>query len=407
MNLKNLACALLLSSAAGTGAAQAGVPKLNHVFLIMMENHGFQQLINNPYAPFINQEALSANLASNYFAVAHPSLTNYLEVVGGSNFGVQDDNSPDWGNTTCLPNIASGIDNDESDSNPICPIAGTGTDAATPAIDYTNETNGPPGVCNLDCTRSFAPAAVTGATIGDQLVSAGMSWKSYQEDLPAGGAAGVNGSDGNFSNLTVFTQDEQALGETNSAIVSLYAVKHDPFAYFASVQTGANPANSLANIVAFDGANGLYADLASGHAPSFSFIVPNQCNDQHGRSGFTVFCNYDPNDNGTQIGLNPAGIALGDQALQKIVTSIKASPVWKKGNNAIVIVWDESDYSIRPITNQVVTIVDTNYGVHGKQSGRFYTHFSLLHTIEDGFGLPCLNHACDTSARLMDDLFAR
>jgi len=30
-----------------------------------------------------------ANTATSYFAVAHPSLTNYLEVVGGSNFGVQ------------------------------------------------------------------------------------------------------------------------------------------------------------------------------------------------------------------------------------------------------------------------------------------------------------------------------
>jgi hypothetical protein len=154
MNFKNLAGALLVSCAFGTGAAQAGVPKLDHVFLIMMENHGFPQIINNPYAPFINQEALSANLAANYFAVGHPSLTNYLEVTGGSNFGIQDDNSPDWGNSTCQPNIISGVDNLEADPNPICPIAGTGTDAPTPAIDYTNETNGPPGVCN----SSWPPA---------------------------------------------------------------------------------------------------------------------------------------------------------------------------------------------------------------------------------------------------------
>ncbi len=40
----------------------------------------------------------SANSATNYFAVGHPSLTNYLEVVGGSNFGVQSDNGPDWHN---------------------------------------------------------------------------------------------------------------------------------------------------------------------------------------------------------------------------------------------------------------------------------------------------------------------
>jgi hypothetical protein len=407
MNLKHLACALFASSAIGTGVAQAGVPKLNHVFLIMMENHGFDQIINNPYAPFTNQEALSANLAGNYYAVGHPSLTNYLEVIGGSNFNVQDDNAPDWHNLSCQSNIVSGIDNLESDPNPICGIAGTGTDAATPAIDYTNETNGPPGVCNIDCTRSFAAAPTVGASIGDQLVAAGMSWKSYQESLPLAGADGVNYADGIFSNLTTFTADELALNENSSAIVQLYAVKHDPFAYFASVQSGAVPGNSLANIASLEGANGLYADLASGHVPNFSFIAPNQCNDQHGRGNGTVFCGYDPNDNGTQNGLNPALIQQGDITVQKLVTAIKASPVWKKGNNAIVIVWDENDYSVKPIVNQVVTIVDTNYGSHGIQSGRFYTHFNLLNTLETGFGLPCLNHACDKTAYPMSDLFSR
>ena len=39
------------------------------------------------------------------------------------------------------------------------------------------------------------------------------------------------------------------------------------------------------------------------------------------------------------------------------------------------------------------------------QSNQFYTHFSLLRTIEGGFGLPCLNHACDKSSKAMKDLF--
>jgi len=408
MKLQHAALALL-SATALTAArpAAAAVPHLDHVFVIMMENHGYAEILDNPYAPWINQEAKNANLATNYFAVAHPSLTNYLEVVGGSNFGIQDDNSPDWHNAACTPNIASAVVNNEANGNPICPIAGSGFDADTPAIDYANETSGAPGVLNIDGKRRYDPAPTVGATIGDQLVAAGKSWKSYQEDLPASGADGVNASDGNFSNLTVFTADEQALGETNGNVVGLYAVKHDPFAYFASVQSGANPANSLANIVGYDGPHGLYADLASGHVPNFSYIVPNQCNDQHGRSNSTVFCNYDPVDNGMQAGLNPAGIALGDQEVQKLVTSIKASPVWAKGNNAIVIIWDESDYAISPITNQVVAIVDTSYGVHGQQSNKFYTHFSLLHTLEAGFGLPCLNHACDKTTAAMEDLFAK
>ncbi len=50
--------------------------------------------------------------------------------------------------------------------------------------------------------------------------------------------------------------------------------------------------------------------------------------------------------------------------------------------------------------------MDTNYGVSGVSSDVFYTHFSLLRTLEAGFGLPCLNHACDANAGVMSDLFA-
>lgn len=31
--------------------------------------------------------------------------------------------------------------------------------------------------------------------------------------------------------------------------------------------------------------------------------------------------------------------------------------------------------------------------------------YSLLRTREAGFGLPCLNHACDATSKVMNDLF--
>jgi hypothetical protein len=70
-------------------------------------------------------------------------------------------------------------------------------------------------------------------------------------------------------------------------------------------------------------------------------------------------------------------------------------------------VWDENDYSVAPTTNQVLLIVDTNYGKGGKQSSEFYTHFSLLKSVEAALGLPCLNHACDSSTNVMSDLFGK
>ncbi len=50
------------------GDVPKGIPHLDHVFVIMMENHGYREILNNPNAPFINRYARSANLASNYFA---------------------------------------------------------------------------------------------------------------------------------------------------------------------------------------------------------------------------------------------------------------------------------------------------------------------------------------------------
>ena len=188
-------------------------------------------------------------------------------------------------------------------------------------------------------------------------------------------------------------------------VVYLYAVKHNPFAYFASVQQGWNPELSLRRVVSFDGPHGLYADLKAGSVPNFSFIAPNQCEDMHGRGNGTAFCNYDADDNGTQTGLNPSLILQGDLAVQRIVTAIKASRVWSERRSAIVILWDENDYSTRT-SNQVVTIVDTNYGSRKVKSTQFYDHYSLTKTLDGAFGLPCLNHACDDKVKVMADLFA-
>ncbi len=264
--------ALAASAFAQQGAVPSGVPHLDHAFVIMMENHGYSQIIGNPNAPFINLYARNANLAANYFAVAHPSLTNYLETVGGSNFGVLDDNNPRWHSTSCLPNLATGQTNLESTPSAICPISGSGTEAATPAVDCSNEVTGPPCDINVNGTVSYPASHTTLAiTIADQLVTAGKSWKTYQESLPLTGANWVNYSDGNFTNNTNFSQINPQLTPplSTSKIVQLYAVKHNPFAYFEAVQEGTNSMLSLKQMVPFDGAGGLWADLATGSAPAF------------------------------------------------------------------------------------------------------------------------------------------
>ena len=415
MRLNRLSLGLLCiagmgSAAAAEGPVPTGVTHLDHVFLVMMENHGFSQIIDNPSAPYINYLAQTDNLATNYYAIAHPSLNNYLEITGGSNFGVQSDNAPDWHNLFCVPNLVSKTTNTDNPPSPnVCPISGVGTDAAVPAIDMTNEVQGAPGTVNIDGSKSFAATDnIVGKTIADQLAEAGLTWKSYQEDLPGGSDVDlVNYSDGFFSNTTNFAAIMPTLTPplASSGIVQLYAVKHNPFAYFQSVQEGFNPNSSLDNTVDFTGPQGLYADLATGNAPSFSFIVPNQCNDQHGRGNADQGCAFDPNDNGTQAGLNPALTLRADTTVRELVTAIKSSSTWQTGNNAIIIVWDENDYSLAPYPNKVVLIVDTSYAPTGVSSSTYYTHYSLLKTMEAGFGLQCLNHACDSDQTVMTDLF--
>jgi hypothetical protein len=396
---------------ADEGAVPRGVPHLDHVFVVLMENHGFDQVIGNPSAPFMNLYARRVNLALNYFAVAHPSLTNYLEVVGGSNFGVLNDNSPDWHDASCTTNLALGTPSLDNGTFPdICPIQGTGTDTATPVIDTSNETSPPAitAVTEIDGKESIPAATNTsGKTIADQLVEAGKTWKSYQESVSFGGADLVDFSDGFYDNSSSAATLLSQTGATSSQIVHLYAVKHDPFAYFRSVQEGAKGSPiGLGNIVGFQGVHGLLDDLQAGRVPDYSFIVPNQCNDQHGQNNGTAVCFEDPNDNGTLVGLNEGLIYQGDLALRTLVKAIHDSPVWPQGRNAIVIVWDENDYSAAPNPNRVVLTVDTSYGIHGVESNKLYTHFSLLKSIEAGLLLPCLNHACDTNVGVMSDLFA-
>jgi hypothetical protein len=298
-----------------------------------------------------------------------------------------------------------------------CPISGkNGVDAAIPVLDTsTNETSAPP-LTNINGKRSIpAGTRIDGISIADQLVAAEKSWKSYQEGLPLIGADGVNVSDGYY---TIGGKNAEGVGVTSdfaalstagnpvssSDVVFLYAVKHNPFVYFASVQEGSDRALSLERTVSFDGPKGLYADLKAGTVPDFAFIAPNQCDDMHGRGNGTAFCNYDADDNGTQTGLNPSLILQGDLSVQRIVTAIKASPVWSNSRSAIVILWDENDYSTIT-SNQVALIVDTNYGPHHLVSQKYYDHYSLTKTLDAAFRLPCLNHACDAGVEVMSDLF--
>ncbi len=372
---------------------QAGFGRLDHVFLIIMENQTDTDILGDPNAPFMNAYAQVANQATNYFAVGHPSTPNYLEIIGGSNFGVRDDYWPEWLSGGCVDNDPRSTGCDHA----VPPIAAADLDNPVAATARSSAD------CNGQVTLTGAPVAhncalynypairITPKSIADQLVANHKSWKSYQESLPpAAPVAGVNYSDGTRSNLSPASEF------SSGPIQHLYAVKHNPFVYFRNVQEGTQPGLSLRRVAGFDGPAGLWADLET-EMPNLAFIVPDQCHDMHGFvAGAAAPCSGSTKT-------DPALIAAGDATLEKLVNGIKSSPAWKQGRDAIVVVWDENDSSNVP--NRVILLVETNYAPNSRKSAQPYDHYSLLRTLEAGFGLPCLNHACDVTSSRMDYLF--
>lgn len=129
-----LMLAVGLALIVGCGAARPGRPLLapgaagalpasaaSHVVVIVMENEEASGVIGSSAAPFVNGLAHRYALAGNYYAVAHPSLPNYLALTGGSTFKI-----------------------------------------------------------SSDCTA----CAVSAPNLVDQLAAAHRSWRAYMEDLP-------------------------------------------------------------------------------------------------------------------------------------------------------------------------------------------------------------------------------
>lgn len=74
---------------------ESTVGDLDHVFMVYMENKGFDDIVGSPNAPYLNSLIDTYGFASNYYALSHPSAPNYYPILGGSDFGT---------NFNCLAN---------------------------------------------------------------------------------------------------------------------------------------------------------------------------------------------------------------------------------------------------------------------------------------------------------------
>jgi acid phosphatase len=85
----SLACACAASTA--RSAESRAVPRIAHVVVVVFENHERESVLGSNDAPTFDALARTYAQASDYRAVAHPSLPNYLAMVSGSTHGVTTD----------------------------------------------------------------------------------------------------------------------------------------------------------------------------------------------------------------------------------------------------------------------------------------------------------------------------
>jgi phosphatidylinositol-3-phosphatase len=72
------------SSTPSPTPTSTAIPAADHVFVIVLENHAFNQVIGSPFMPYLNSLASAHSLATNYFANTHPSIGNYFMLTTGN-----------------------------------------------------------------------------------------------------------------------------------------------------------------------------------------------------------------------------------------------------------------------------------------------------------------------------------
>lgn len=211
---------------------------------------------------------------------------------------------------------------------------------------------------NLGLTTNNDASASNSTSTGDHLVrylqNAGISWKTYQEDI-----------DGTICPLT------------SEDLPGRYAAKHNPFVFFRDLTTNNSPTSSycIAHNRPF---TELATDLRKNTVARYNFITPNLCNDMH-----------------------DCGIKAGDTWLSQNLPVILNAQAYQN-NGAVFITWDEgANGSDGPIGMIVVSpLAKVNYA-----NSIYYTHSSTLRTMQEIFGVrPFLRDAANATD--LRDLFA-
>jgi phospholipase C len=247
---------------------------IRYVVVVVMENRGYDQIVGSPSAPYLNSLISRYGLATDYDGVAHPSEPNYLALLGGSTFGISDDN-----------------------------------------------------VHNIAVTSLL-----------DQLSSKGLTWRVAAEDVPGhcyAGATAYGGTDG----------------------PGWYARKHEPAISFTNIRTNAASCANIENLGAFRPG-----------AATFQLVVPNFCHDMHDCSTGT-----------------------GDAFLRSWLPRILTSATFAQ--TLLVVTWDEGTDNAGGGGHVATLAISPSVRAGARLASRT-SHYSILRSVEDLWGLPCLRNAC-------------
>lgn len=259
------------------------VPSFEHIVMILFENKEFEKVIGNEGMPEFNRLADEYTLLTQYYAVRHPSLPNYIALIGGDTFGIKS-----------------------------------------------------------DCTDCFVDAP----SLPDLIEASGRSWKTYQEDMPKPCYLGS---------------------------ASPYVQKHNPFLYFDPIRL--NKDRCERSVVPLTDLN---ADILGESLPNFMFISPNLCNDAHD-------CSLD----------------VADNWLKNLLATLVPALDTTGQPYLIVLTFDEGNKKLSccglpdEAGGRVPVVLISPSVKKAFQDDTPYTHYSLLKTISESWGLTYLGHAAD------------
>jgi len=272
-------CGWTAKTLVSISVAAPAVPQSNHVWIITEENHSYEKVIGNSQMPYYNSLGSKYALATKYYSNRHSSLPALMRLVAGQDV--------------------------------------TTNNNTTSCFDVDN--------------------------VIRELLLKGMTWKSYQEDLPYAGYTGLSWAN--------------------------YVRRHNPLIDFVDVCAPSQKLNSVPY-------SQLATDMANNATPNYIYITPNLQHDGH---------------DGTR--------AQADDWLSKQVPKILARPEFQSsGDGLLFIAWDEGDIapthdnrcSAKTLTGcggRVATLVIGPKVKHNFKSQILYHHQNLLRTVCDALGL--------------------